>query len=156
VGIFNFLSHLPELSREQLQQLAARVAFLLGDNKKGAREDGDGIETWLLDGIRYELKCRGLPDDFPLAAVKRWKQYKEFSQVAPHVGEWLDGLIPDMTRVERVSLSNVAAETLAYHLSTFTTVGLEQMLHFYGRVPDAFNNAFPGYAANNWVRMILR
>jgi hypothetical protein len=116
---------------------------------------------WLLEGITEELKRRRLNVGMPVHRITELKQYKnEFEKVHRHIGSWLliafDPKKTGLGRTELFAVSCVAAESLARFVGKFAPVGLHNLLHHYGRVPEAIENDFPGYAQAGWLPMLLQ
>lgn len=158
-SIQSILAGLPELRVGELQQVIERARALLvyaGKADTYGETSSPVKYEWLLDGLRAELKERGLPSNTPSGVVARLREYKEFEKAAVTHEPWLRSLVPaNATRTLIAALAALAGRCLARHINEFRPVTLTALLHHYELVPDAIENSYPDYIKNGWLLLIL-
>lgn len=155
----DILLKLPKLSAGDLYKVLSHARALR--TYSGATEVKEPtlvhVHDYLLDGLREALRKRNLRVNFSTETLERMKAYKQFTGAAPAIAEWFDTLVPNMDRTSRLALSAIAAEALVLYVESFRTwpLGLQTLMYGYHLVPQAFERAFPGYAAQGWTPMLV-
>lgn len=143
-----FLVELAQLSPDQINEVRKRLS-LLGAS---AKVDTPSLaHSWLLEGVRQELIRRGI------CSKNMRFSFALLSRIAPSLendlkaGEefLLSNLKVQLNEAEKMSLGRIAAEELITMLSGWTDfhLSLQSVLRNLSRVPEAMENAFPGYVS---------
>lgn len=158
----DILNALPFLDRSQLEQVKKRVNLNI-QGKTGRTVNSLEGEDWLLEGIKAELKRRGI-DQTPLPFVlKNNTAFKGFNTKSARVRELLEKAAPGLSLVERRYLGEVSVKELARYIETWqpkagqdkVAVSLYSLLHHVDRIPEALNNSFPGYIEAQMLGIII-
>lgn len=162
----DILAKLPRLSPDELATVMVRCRALTAYSgtaappgkaavKKG-RSNEDRYE-YLIEGLRTTLSSRNLLVKFSNETLHGMKSYKSFLKDAGAIDEWINKLVPGMTRTERFAVGVLCSEALADYFSQFPrfTVSLQTLLVNYKSLPKAFEWAFPGYAEQGWTRVLI-
>lgn len=116
-------------------------------------------QGWLLDGFVHLFISRGLlTGNFADSRIPKSDAYKIWTRKLPKVMAWLEqlektqGLNPD----NRPQLAFLCAQALALHLEAMDLFGVSTMLSQVDRIPEALDQAFPGYIAAKLFGMVIR
>lgn len=143
---------LPTLSVTELEEVKskAQAALVLstppGVPAPAARPD----EDWLLEGITYVLRSRGLVRGELFAIDGKVKVALAEVQAA-----LLEAVGRPLKTVEKVALGRVTAEAMADMISTYATLGPRIMLQHIPKALQALENSFPGYLASGMVGLLI-
>jgi hypothetical protein len=145
------LAALPSLNQDDLRAIAAVIVSMLRrDGTVGPLvKQGNSPNTWLAEALQATL---GQPN-YPL----RGTALKAFNKNAPIALAFMNThFAAPMTRYDRALalmryLLGLLADNLKVMKVPVTTTTLAQNLH---RIPEVFNDAFPGYALSNATAMI--
>lgn len=152
------LISLPRMDNTQLLEVSKR-ARALASAGPGAPDRVVSLEEddWLLDGIFGELTARGLGKTLPTKfRIKSNRSFASYAEKSERVRVWATEQIPHMRKAEKYAFGILAARVLARKLSLFTEVNLQSMLNFVHLVPEAIEDAFPGYVSAGWLLMVIR
>jgi hypothetical protein len=152
--VSRMIAKLPSLTKEDRAALRGALLMLGGAESS---PPGDIAFDWLLDGILYELKRRGLP--YPGFTLPRLRA------LAPN---YVNESVPIRVRLaqatgvgknqtERLLLGRLVAGVLIDHLietGPNRPLGLKVVLTNVGQTFEALENAFPGYL-ENWPVWLL-
>lgn len=144
------IDSLSRLNRAQLEQVRRRCAFLLQHQQSGLVSVEQ--EDWLLLGILSELRFRGL--DKGSFQLKNHSSHASFNTQSEKVRELLLEAAPGLSAVQRRALGQVAAQALASYL-TWTNVNRDNMLRYVSRVPEAVDEAYPGYLESRLLHLVV-
>jgi len=150
------LVDLPNLSKAELEQVRARVEFLL---KSKAVTKRDNEDDWLTAGLIYELGREGL-----LYKGINWHRIapKEYDKISRSTRDLLlERAQRQLTLPEKYALGRVAAEALIQMVRSWKfedgefVLGLKSMLGQIGRTLEAFEHAYPGYLKCGRVGLLI-
>lgn len=152
---------LPRLSDEQLRAVKTKVSALLGTGADIGKPLSESLsDDWLLISLSEELKARGF-DVPPLSRLPRTKFYRTYTKDAPRIREWLERVVPNLTKVQRLAFGNVVACCYfrwidrgqefgkGYRLSMGTA------LTMIANLPEALEKGYPGYARSGMLRALV-
>ncbi len=151
---------LPALTPSELEGVRARLLVLggLGRGSEEKRAPGlpRGGEDYLLEGVVFELRRRGLLAS--KARVPRRMIPGSFNQISQGMQKHLEGFINKrLNTVEKTALGQLAARALADYLekhSYYKTkegqwvlrpLSISGMLSGVAKIPAALDEAFPSY-----------
>lgn len=148
---------LSSLSRNELVQIRAQCALLMGTKAQIPGQVSVGDEDWVLYGILAELQRRGLePEAIHLKlSVTSYHGYVDGSAA---VRELLEQAAPGLSAVEKRALGVVAGRELARFLENqrHTGVARDTMLNNVRSIPQALEVSFPGYMGARMLGVIIR
>ena len=143
---------LPELTKNQMTTLRRHLLFLIDDKESGSVAN----EDWILHGIVTVLNERGLgymiPPHF---RIKKSRSFAGYETSADRVRTLLTDAIPEMTVTEQRSLGVIAARALADYISQWSSVSFDSLMRNVSKIPEALDEAFPGYTQSGLMRFIL-
>jgi hypothetical protein len=149
-----YASRLGELSPGQLKDLSFRLSRLNPKDQVNLSED------WLLAGIIEALKEQGLIRPALGFAFKSSAGYAAYRKAAGALMLWLEGIIPAGHKAAswRLKISREAGLALiAYGRIKYWPIvpnaGL--ILKLAGEIPDALDQAFPGYIEAGLGHLII-
>ncbi len=133
---------LPQLSREELEQVKTRVAFLA---TYAISSSGD-IDDWLLRGIITVASDRGFAEEIPkVLVIPNNRSYRGYRDKASRVRGLFEKAIPKLTKVEKATLGQLLIECLCSKLQRYRSVSFLAIMHSIEQAPEAFEDSFPGY-----------
>lgn len=146
------LSSLLGLTQDELLEVQRHITLLLPQAEP--KQDDD----WLLAGVIAVLKEKGLGDTIPTYfKIKNQKSYKGYARKSEKLRETLLRNCGALRRAEHYALGHLAASLLFDYLSEESrALGLWTMLERVDLLPQAIDDAFPGYLESGLLRMILR
>lgn len=141
----SILEKLPRLNAVELQTLKVRVGAELSLSGSSVGPTGSTAvsEDYVLDGLNYELKRRGLLaySHMPKRAIP-----SDFAEKSAAVRKCLSQYMPTLKTVERAALGQLAARALADYLEAKrSAVTPFAMFNQVDRIPLALDMSYPGY-----------
>ena len=144
-------SGLMGLSRTELNEIKKTVNLLLERNT-----EVDPISSMLFEVLRSGLIRNGLTcPALPVYKKQKPALFNELCEVAQTVDEWMvrNGVIKIISKkmlllimldlvVENIQRSN-------------TPLNMTTLIRYFTSAPARFDNAFPGYAANNMIMFLI-
>lgn len=159
VTLKDILETLPKLKPAELEKISQHLTALRvteSSRNKGSEPAGS---DWLLAGILFELRRRGLlsSKNIPAKEIKRWapRYESEANEVRGVLIKAFGGAPPQPN--ELVALGRLAAEALAADLNGGPApVCLTTMLRRVSSIPGAVDAAFPDYISCGVLSALLR
>jgi hypothetical protein len=113
----------------------------------------DGVEEadWLLEGILHESQQRGIYVSRTFH-LKGPRSFASFATKSIALRELLLECAPNLTPVQRVRLGQVCARELANYLGQ---VSFDRMMNRIDLIPEALQEAFPGYCASKLLGLVV-
>jgi len=144
---------LPQLSVQELDQVKTRIAFL----SQYAISNPGEIDDWLLRGIIRVANDRGFGDEVPIyLQIPNNRSYRGYRDKAKRVRDLFENAIPKLTKTEKAVLGQLLAECLCTRLKAYRGVSFLALMHSVEQVPEAFEDAFPGYLQMHLAHVPIR
>lgn len=144
---------LPQLSAEELAQVKSRITFL---SAYASSNPGD-IDDWLLRGIVKVASDRGFSDEIPqVLMIPNSRSYRGYRDKAKRVRQIFENSISNLTKVEKATLGQLLAEVLCARLQRYRGVSFLGLMHSVDQIPEAFEEAFPGYLQMGLAHVPIR
>lgn len=153
------IAALPKLSaadRAEVQTAIKMLGALDGGPEPAAPSVGD---DWLLSGIATYLVRRGLlPESKALFELKRRNSYQQYLQKLPSLVLFLTRLEQEnrLTKRHRITVAFLCARSLGSMLERRNYFSVSAMLSQIDKIPEALDEAFPGYIASGMFGFILQ
>lgn len=146
------LSGLLGLTQDELLEVQKHITLLLPQAEH--RQDDD----WLLAGVIAVLKEKGLGDTIPTYfKIKNQKSYHGYARKSERLRGMLLSKCGALRRTEHYALGHMAASLLFDYLAEESrALGLWGMLGSIDVLPQAIDDAFPGYLESGLLGMLLR
>jgi hypothetical protein len=126
------------------------------DSPSGSAESDSN--DWLLTGILFELKRRGI--GYTRGRINTAEHSRTYAEESAMVRKELLRVlklsIPQPKYQELLSLGSVVARALISYRGKKAYVGLKPLLNDVGRSLEAIDNCFPGYMASGMLGYLLR
>lgn len=151
------LSGLKDLSKLELEKVRKECLALgsIGSKRRVSYEEAH--QDWLLDGIKYELKCRGLerivPGDF---FIRNKSAFGNYYEVGARVRATFSENLPQAGKADFLLLGRILANMLARRVDKFAPVSLDTLLHNAGLAIECFDDAFPGYVSGGLLPFLIQ
>lgn len=155
------LDLIKDLTSPELEIVRKHCAAYAGIGPKKRIPISEVREDWILDGILHELRRRGLGETIPGEFYIRNKQsfagYAERAERIRTLFEtsnrmyWLTS-----TTATKISFGRMCAQLLAKKVDEFAPISLDTMLRNVGLIPEAFENAYPGYISSELLPMLIK
>lgn len=140
---------LPDLSREQLQDLAIRIGTLLTPEE---RTDEGEVYTVIADVLRYS--GIRLP---PFGVIRKHAQFKRFREGAETLQAFLHRYTPGLRKVERFKALQVLTRVVVRRLHRDNVpVGVLTLSDAFKRIGAIIDDQFPGYVESGLLVTIVR
>lgn len=160
----DIISTLPRLSAEQLEEVRKRISALQAlSGKTAGKIEAAPIQAadefdYLLEGVLEEIRARGLGPTIPGGfRIRKLKSFANYSEKSGRIKELLaKNLGPGIKRAEYRALGLILARSLARSLEVWTEISLDTMLRNIDKIPDALDQAFPGYLNSGLLHMLLK
>jgi hypothetical protein len=151
MNLDQILSSIPKLSPEELEEVRQRVMALSAVNGVMVQDD------WLLSGILHLLDDRGLGDTIPthFKIINR-RQFHGYLGKSEKVRNTIIKAIPNLKKLEKLSLGRILAKCLAGKIEEFRPVTLNAMLQHVDLTLSALDQNFPGYLQAGMLWILLR
>ena len=150
---------LDELSNRELTQLRKRIDMKLSTNSNDNVNDKviaitNDDETMVLRTICKLLSQSGMEFSHPWL-LRRAFVFKSFQAKLPGVSKYIDQA--KCTRAERLAVMTIGVQLLIRDMQEKNLpVASRQLMAHVHRIPEVINKAFPLYAPNGLLRMIVR
>ena len=147
------LSTLPSMRKEDIAQVQAMAATLLG-NTNNIDKNKDYAEEQLYDSIQKALKRKHIPTH-PYVAFKKTTYIGKYRKGVKQVDEFITSNWPELHRSERKKVYPLLIRLIIDDISKYDipcTVG--SVSRHLERAPALFNTAFPNYIESGlqyWV-----
>ena len=142
----DILDALPQLNVEQLDKLVAAA-----DHLRGGRKPLPGDRAMVLfNALQNVLASSGIRISPRLPSTTVWK-----SQVAVALA-FVERTTPGLSRIEFRALAGMYAGALVEYTINVCHLGPRAVPRMVGRLADAVEHAFPGYAANGLLLRLVR
>lgn len=149
---------LPKLTHAELAEVRTAIKMLGaldGGPAPAAPTQGD---DWLLSGIATYLVRRGLlPESKAFFELKRRDAYKQYLSKLPALMGFLTKLEQDnkLGRRHRITVAFLCARSLGDMLERRNYFSVGAMLSQIDKMPEALDNAYPGYIEAGLFGFIL-
>ncbi len=155
---FDQISELLEnLSKDELEQIRKKCMVLGSIGPKQRTSISEMHQDWLLSGVLYELEKRGLgntiPSNFSIRSKQSFSSYQERAERVRNLFEEKAGI---KGSVDKLAFGRVLARLLAKKIDQFAPVSLDTLLRNVGLMPEAFEDAFPGYITAGMLPFMVK
>ncbi len=147
---------LPKLSKQQLRHVRSVIGqyLLQPDGGKDPSQDDDELFYGQSASVLNErgLRCP------PWPAFQRMKTYRHFQKHLPVIQDFTTNNFGELKRLGRQRLYKIYAELLTDWLENHPSAPMKIGVYFQniGMVPELVCDAFPGYAQQGWLPMVLQ
>ena len=147
---------LPSLSKQQLRQVRSVIDQHLLQPGEGEDPSQDGDAELLYQQSSSVLTARGLRCP-PWPAFQRMGNYRHLRNHLPAIQDFSGTNFGDLKRVARQRLYRIYAELLADWVEHNPRVPTRIGVYFrnLGMIPELVHDAFPGYAQQGWLSLVL-
>jgi len=149
------LIELPTYSHKQLEEVRKRCALLM----QSKSSTGNSVEEadWVLEGVLHECQHRGIYVGRTFH-LKRSGSFAGFATKSAELRDLLTECAPGLDPVQRVALGQVCARELANHLADRfnTPPSFKLLMDRIDWIPEALEQAFPGYMASRLLGLTVR
>lgn len=146
------LKLLPQLSTNELSQVKSRISFLSSNTKSNS-----DIDDWLLKGIIKVASDKGFSQEIPrILLIPTSRSFRGYRDKSQRVRDLFEHAIEHLTKTEKYTLGQLLSECLCAKLSRYRSVSFLAMMHSVEMIPEAFEEAFPGYLQMGLARVPLR
>lgn len=146
------ISSLPSMGRTELRNMQQAISLLLAEQPAtDARHQADSFEMLLYQAVAEELKSRGIRQHIPFEAFTQTRQYKAWKRGLQHVKDFISSQFKNHAKDERAKrgLLRLLISALCDELKERNiSVGLSTIASNISRLPEVFDNAFPGYLSS--------
>ena len=155
------LRRLPQLTRVELETLQLRLKAALSlTAASGSAAPDSPVEDWLLEGLYFELRRRGLLIlNSRLPPAKLREIAPNFAAESAHVRKQIEGPLKrfrgPLSPREGLSLGALAARALAEYISPPTPLSPRTMLLNVSKVPEAIDHSYPDYLQSGLFNHLL-
>lgn len=141
------ISELPNLSQKELATVRAAADHLL---TKG--DDIGGCERLLFDALLTAVKVK-----INFQQFKGMNAYKAWTTHGKSASDFMTQLCPDAKRVTVTALARLLVDALVADLaSNHIPITLGTLTANLGRIPQVFEDCFPGYQGSGMIHWVLR
>lgn len=150
---------LPKLTAADLAEVSAAIKMLGALDGGPAPASPSVSDDWVLSGIATYLVRRGLvPERSAMHDLKRRDAYKQYLQKLPSLMGFLTKLEQDnaLRSRHRITLAFLCARSLGDMLAQRQYFSVGAMLSQVDKVPEALDQAYPGYVAAGLFGHVLR
>jgi hypothetical protein len=143
------VSTLPLLDKASLRNVQQALSMLLGEQHTVERfVHPEGFEAILFDAVVAEFRARGLKQTMPFDAFRKTSRYKSWKRNLDAVASFINTQFKNHTNDDRAKLGlcRLLVSALITELRE-RGIGLSfgAIAANIGRLPEVFDNAFPGY-----------
>lgn len=153
----DIIKMLPKLSSADRQIVATALKAL--ESFDGFAGENDLISDWLMSGLVSVLVREGvLSGKGSYFDMKRRKAYKTYLSKLPETTSFLTRLMEkqDLNTRQRPQMGFLCAKALAVHLRELGIFTVSTMMSQIDRIPEALNQAYPGYAAAGLFHFVIQ
>lgn len=156
----DIIAALPRLSAKERGEVQLAIKMLGAlDGGPSPADTTVASDDWVLSGIATYLVRRGLiPERTGIHDLRRRDAYKQYLTKLPSLMGFLTKLEYDnkLTRRHRVTVSFLCARSLGDILEKRNYFSVGAMLSQIDKMPEALDQAYPGYIAANLFGFILQ
>jgi hypothetical protein len=153
------MSQLSTFGKTDLLQIRQLTDVLLGGNTSAETPVIDDNESLLFEAVKAELSSNGLNGNIPFATLKDSRYYSSWCKGLVVVNQFIDqqfkGYITG--RAVRIGATRILVQILLADLKRLgvpPSLGtIARNLH---RVPQAFDNQFPGYINSGLAYLVVK
>lgn len=155
-NIKTVLDIIPTLSSAELSKVTAAIgaANAIG-NKRGPTltTDLSSDDMWMLGAVADYMRDRGI-DATSVSLLRGQRGYRAFAAKVPAIAKFLK---PCGARVKQRALLHVGIELLFADLQKIGLAATSRLVMAHAhRIPAVINRAFPGYAQQGLLHLIIR
>lgn len=153
------MTQLSTFGKNDLLQIQQLTNMLLGTNINNTPDHQDDNDMMLFDSVRVELAANGLNGRIPYTTLKESKFYKQWCNGLGVVNQFVDTHFKDHInrKLQRVAICRIIVQILISELRRQNIpVSLGTIARNMHRVPQAFDNQFPGYLQCGLAYLIVK
>lgn len=150
-------SQLPTMAAEDIAKIRQLTDVLLGKGKTEVVNFDDPTERIMFQALRAELDSLGINSNISHTSFAESRYYKNWKRGVKQVGEFCDKAFRGYVKSEtqRLGLYRIFLQTLIKDFKRKDIpVSVGTIANNVHRVPQAFNNAFPGYVESGMAYLI--
>ena len=153
------MTQLSTFAESDLLQIQKLTNMLLGTNTANVPIQQDDDDTMLFDSVRAELAANGLNGRIPYSTLKESKFYKNWCSGLDVVNQFIETHFKEhiSRKTQRVAICRVIVQVLVLELKRQKIpASLGTIARNMHRVPQAFDNQFPGYLKCGLAYLIVK
>lgn len=150
-------SQLPQMSAEELSKIRQLTDMLLGGNKPTDAKPDDPTERIMYQALRSELSSLGLNSNISFSTFTESNYYKNWRRGLKVVDEFITKSFRGYVKTEtqRLGLCRVLIQALIKDFKrNEIPVSVGTIARNIHRIPQAFDNAFPGYIESGMAYLV--